>query len=378
MTKLAAHVQESSDAAAEHLRRALYPAIKCMGNTTPAWLREKVLPEYDRCGVPRPFIWRREHVEDAQWRSWVMEGKLGAAKFFGASVRGYDDWRSLTDVVESGNEFIDWSDEDMKRLDECESELVRLYHIHGNRIIVGNFAVGWAKMEHWKYYAATLGHADFLGEHEYGWPEGVAEDGAPFLWHPWRVMRHKKDRQEILAQGLRLPPIIMTEIGWDRAVWQTGHPVHGFRGAPDPNAYYAWLTGYDARVSPDVDVQYAAIFQTGAAADWRAKGFDIVGHYVGNTLADYTRADALQMPPETPPEPPTAGKLTDVERARLREFFGREVPATLKDAIARVRVFVGQVPGAENLYVSWDPAYGRYEINKLHPQTWEHLDDEPL
>lgn len=377
MTKLAAHVQESSDAVAEHLRRALYPAIKCMGNTTPAWLREKVLPEYDRCGVARPFIWRREHVEDGQWREWVMEGKLGAAKFFGATVRGYDDWRSVTDVVESGNEFIDWSDDDMKRLDECESELVRLYHIHGNRIIVGNFAVGWAKLGHWKLYGATLAHADFLGEHIYGWPEGFApDDGAPFLWHPWRVLRFKKARECILAAGHRLPPVILTELGWDKALWQGGNS--GFRNAPDPNAYYPWLTGFDARISADADVRYAAIFQTGAAADWRQKGFCIVGHYVGNTIADYTRADALQIPPETPPEPPSAGTLTDVERARLREFFDREVPATLKDAIGRSRLWVGQVPGAEHLYVSWDPAYGRYEINKLAMGTWEHLDDEPM
>lgn len=374
MTKVAAHVQESSDACAEHLRRALYPAIKCMGNTTPAWLREKVLPEYDRCEVPRPFIWRREHVEDAQWRSWVMEGKAGAAKFFGATVRGYDDWRSLTDVVESGNEFIDWSDDDMKRLDECESEVVRLYHIHGNRIIVGNFAVGWAKMEHWKFYGSTLAHADFLGLHEYAWPEGRdANDDVAFLWHPWRVMRFKKARESILAAGHRLPPIILTEIGWDRAIWQGGHA--GFRKAPDPNAYYAWLTGYDARVTADPDLCYTAIFQTGAKADWRAMGFCIVGHYVGNVLADYTREAALHRPK---PPPPAPGPLTDAEKARLREFFATAVPATLKDAIARSRLFVGQVPGSENLYVSWDPAYGRYEINKLHPQTWEHLDDELL
>jgi len=375
MTKLAAHVQESSDAAAEHLRMALYPALKCMGNTTAAWLREKVLPEYDRCGVPRPFIWRREHVTIEQQYEWVRQGTTGAARFFESTVQAYDTWRELTDVIESVNEVIG-SDEDMRWLAEFESEVLRLYHVHGNRVIAGNFNVGWPKLEQWPLYSAVLAHADFLGLHEYAWPEGVAEDGVPFLWHPWWVMRYKKAREVILSHRLRLPPIVFTEIGWDKAIWQGGHV--GFRGAPDPNAYYSWLTGYDYRVTPDTDVRYCSIFQTGAAADWREKGFDIVGHYVGNVLADYTRVDALQMPPETPPEPPTTGKLSEVEKARLREFFATAVPATLKDAIARRRLWVGQVPGTENLYVSWDPAYGRYEINKVHPQTWEHLDDESL
>lgn len=312
MTKLAAHIQESSDACAEHLRRALYPAIKCMGNTSPGWLREKVLPEYDRCGVPRPFIWRREHVTIEQQYEWVREGIAGAAKFFESTVREYDAWRNLTDVIESVNEVIG-SDDDMRRLDEFDSEVVRLYHMHGNRVIVGNFNVGWPKLEQWPFYSATMIHADFLGLHEYAWPEGVAEDGQPFLWHPWRVMRYKKARQVILSHGMRLPPIIFTEIGWDKAIWQGGHV--GFRGAPDPNAYYAWLTGYDARITADTDVLYAPIFQTGAAADWQQKGFDIVGHYVGNVLADYTRVDALQLPPEPPPYPP--GPVSDDEIRNL-------------------------------------------------------------
>ncbi|HUW09328.1 MAG TPA: hypothetical protein VM537_06325 [Anaerolineae bacterium] len=380
MTKLAAHIQESSDAAAEHLRMALYPAIKCMGNVTPAWLREKVLPEYDQCGVPRPFIWRRKWVDVDEQKGWVLEGIAGAHKFFERTAPEYDAWRGLTDVVESVNEFIPWREDDMRRLCEFESELVRLFHLHGNRIIVGNFSVGWPQLEHWPFYSATLAHADFLGLHEYAWPEGVAgDDGVAFLWHPWRVMRYKKARQVMLSHGMRLPPIILTEIGWDRAVWQTGHTVHGFRGAPDPNAYYAWLTGYDARVIPDSDVLYTSVFQTGATADWRAKGFDIVGHYVGNCLADYTRVAALQHPqPPQSPIVPSTGKLTDAERARVREFFATAVPATLKDAIARGREFVGEVPGSPNLYVSWDPAMARYEINKVHPELWTHLDDEPL
>lgn len=379
MTKLAAHVQQSSDAVAEHLRRALYPAIKCMGNTTASWLRDEVLWEYDNCGVPRPFIWRREWTDDKR-DEWVRRGEAGARAFFEHTAPAYDTWADLTDVVEGINEFTAWTVEDMRWLNEFDAEAALLWHTHGKRYIGGDWSVGHPDLSLWPEYKDALRHMDFLGLHMYGWPEGLNEVGTPFIWDPYRVMRWQKVREEIISHGMRLPPIILTEIGWARAVWNGDQGDVGFKVAPDPNAYYAWLTGFDALIIPDGDVQAAAIFQTGAKSGWQS--FDIVNHYVGNCLADYTRVAALQHQPAPAPVPdplpPTTGKLTDAEKARVREFFATAVPATLKDSIARGRLWVGQVPGSENLYVSWDRAYGRFEMNKLHPQTWEHLDDEPM
>jgi len=303
MTKLAAHVQETSDTAAEHLRRALYPAIKCMGNTTPAWLREKVLPEYDRCGVPRPFIWRRQWTDDKR-DEWVRAGKMGARAFFDHAASAYDAWADLTLVVEGINEFVAWSVEDMRWLNEFDAEAAMIWQAHGRQYIGGNWSVGHPDLALWPEYRDALGRMDFLGLHMYGWPEGVAEDGVPFLWHPWRVFRYQKVRQTILENNMRLPPILLTEVGWARGVWNGDLGDVGFKRSPDPNAYFAWLTGFDSRITSDADVLYASIFQTGAKADWRERGFDIVGHYVGNVLADYTRVDALTLPPEPPPYAP--------------------------------------------------------------------------
>jgi len=90
MTNLAAHVQRESDAAAHHLRLALYPAIKCMTDVSPDWLEREVLPEYDARGVQRPFVWPRQWVDDNQQREWVLQGTAGAHKFFNHTVEAYD------------------------------------------------------------------------------------------------------------------------------------------------------------------------------------------------------------------------------------------------------------------------------------------------
>jgi len=376
MTKLAGHVQRLNGNTIDHLKRALYPAIKCLTGVDLWQLRDKILPSYDEEDVGRPFLWVRKWIDANEQKQWVDEGIDGAHKFFERTVRGYDEWRDLTNVIESVNEFIPWTDDDMRRLCGFECELTRLYHEHGNRVIVGNFSNGWPKIEHWPLYSAMMAHADFLGLHGYAWPEGIdANDGVAFLWHPWRIMRFEKARQTILSHKMRLPPIILTEIGWDRAVWQGDHA--GFRKAPSPNAYYDWLVGYDERIASDDDVRYAAIFQTGAAEDWSQMGFDIAGHYVGNCLADYTRVDALR---QHAPEPPTGLGLTDYELARGKKELAI-LPATMKWCNERGYAWYGEWSDDSAGFVyclAWDPKTRGYRQMKGDTEEWKVLDDKPL
>jgi len=371
VSRLAGHVQNLNDATVDHLRRALYPGLKCMTGVSPQRLRDKVLSAYDEVGVPRPFIWVRDWTDDKR-DEWIRAGKAGARAFFERTAPRYNVWRDLTRVVEGVNEFIAWTPDDMRWANEFTTEAAILYQQHGNQFVGGDWSVGHPDLALWQYYGDALRHMDFLGLHEYDWPEGKTSDGTPFLWDPWRVFRYKKVRQTILSQNMRLPPILITEVGWARGVWSTSQGDVGFKTAPDPNALYPWFISYDAKVTADTDVRFAAIFQTGANSDWQT--FDIVGSYTGNVIADYTRVNALH-PVVSEPETINA-ELTDAEKAKLRELYAKAVPATLKNAIARNRLFVGEVP--PNLYLSWDPAYGRYEMNKLDPSTWELLDSQPL
>jgi len=303
-TKLAAHVQNPTNECADHLRRAIYPAIKCMGKTTPQWLSDNVLRAYGQANQPQPFIWRREHTDGIRDEC-VRAGVAGARRLFEATIRNVTPWREITDTIEIINEFIPHTDDDMKRLDECEAELCRLFYGEGFRLMVGNFAVGWPQLRHWLLYTATLTAVrqtgGFLGLHEYGWPQKNAA-GQDLRWFEWHVLRYRKALDIIRGYGFGDIRIILSEIGWDGAL--VGGDNRGFRTLDwqDQQDYFQWLARYDAEIETDSKVQFASIFQTGANPDWQS--FDIVGKYVGNSIADYTRVAALNSPPPPEPWPP--------------------------------------------------------------------------
>ena len=370
MSKLSAHVQNLNDATVDHLRRAVYPAIKCMTNVSPQALRDRVLPAYDEAEVPRPFIWVRDWTDDKR-DEWIRMGKAGARAFFDRTAPKYDVWSELTDVVEGQNEAIVWTVDEMRRVDEFEAELVLLWHTHGKRYVGGNWSVGHPDLALWPEYRDALQHMDFLGLHMYGWPEGVAGDGVPFLWHPWRVFRYQMVRQTILSNNVRLPPILLTEIGWARAVWNRDLGDVGFKTAPAPNAYHGWLVSLDAKMCADSDVRYGAIFQTGANRDWQT--FDIVGHFVGNCIADYTRVNALH--PVVPEPEPTDPSIADVNWAK--RALG-PWPATMKDARIYHEEWIMQDPNREDRYISRISTTDTYYVVVLDPQTWQRIRATPI
>ncbi|RLG78445.1 MAG: hypothetical protein DRO14_00480 [Thermoprotei archaeon] len=282
-TKLGAHVQEAYPQATAHLQQALYPAMKVMGNVSPGAV-QALLAHYDAAGRPRPLVWRREWTDDSR-DDWVRQGEAGAVHFFEHTIRAYERWRHITNIVESVNEFIPWTESDMRSLNDFEARLCELFHAAGFKVVVGNFSVGWPRLEHWDYYKDALIQGDYLGLHEYWWPS-LPDDG-------WRTLRYRR-ALETLKGFPRVPPILITEVGWDRAA-ADGGPHAGFRKFGDERRYLEWLKWYDSQLQQDPQVLCAAIFETGAAHDWRQRGFDVVGSGIERELAMYVRGADLPI-----------------------------------------------------------------------------------
>jgi hypothetical protein len=315
MTKLAAHVQVLDDAAIDHLKRALYPAIKCLTEVDPAVIRDRVLPAYEAAGRARPFVWPRKWTDDIA-SDCVAQGAAGAKRWRDAVIGDYSHWRDVLgcDTVELDNEIICHTDDDAQRHNDFEAEVIRLLAADGFSSIALNASVGWPNLDLLWHYEETLDRAQYLGLHEYGWPANNAE-GENLLYFDWHVLRYRRTAEAIRNMGYRLPRIILTEIGWEGALVGIGH--RGFRMWADQGPYLDWLKWYDGQIEASAGIEYASIFETGAQQDWRE--MDAVGSQIDGGLADYARASYTPTQPSAPPP----------EEPYLPEYVERDVWDTL-------------------------------------------------
>lgn len=366
-TKLAGHVQIWSAATEDHLKRALYPALKLLTGVDPVEVRDKVLPAYDRAGRPRPLIWPRKWTDDIT-PGLVAQGAAGARAWRDAVIGDYAHWRTVLgcDTVELDNEIICWSDDDAKRHNEFEAEVIRLLAQDGFSSIALNASVGWPKLEHWRHYQETLATAQYIGLHEYGWPEVNAE-GHDLRYFDWHVLRYRRACETIRDLGYRLPRIILTEIGWEGALVGLGH--RGFRMLPDQGQYLDWLKWYDGEIKGDPRVAYANIFQTGAKDDWRE--MDAVGSEIDGALADYVRNSYAPAQPSAP---------ADAEATQLKALLNIQ-PATQKACIERGYTFLREVYAVGDAHaraLAYDAARGKYVGLWLDAKTWRVVREEEL
>lgn len=281
MTKLAGHIQLPSDECKNHLRHALYPALKCMGTTSPEFIRDDIYSAYDDVGFNRPFVWHRTWTDNIASEC-IRNGTSGARRLFDALIGDANHWRNVLGVntLESVNERIIHDADEMKGLAACEAELCRLMAREEFDVIIGNFAPTRPLPELWRFYEEPLAQPNaILGKHEYAKP-GLE-------WSPWCVFVYRRDIEILKDLGYRIPTIFLTEIGWDVALAEKNASNAGFWSVEDQGAYFHWLVEYDGQLELDSKIEWAAIFQTGAKRDWQT--FDIVGSRIENQLAEYVR-----------------------------------------------------------------------------------------
>ena len=358
MTKLAGHVQVWSDETCEHLKRALYPALKVLVGVDPVVIRDEVLPYYQT----KPFIWPRKWTDDIA-ANCVARGAAGAQQFRDAVIGDYSLWRDVLgcQVVELDNEIICQTDDEAKRHNAFEAEVIRLLAQDGFGSIALNASVGWPKIEHLQWYKETLQGAQYLGLHEYGWPANN-KDGQDLRYFPWHVLRYRKSCEEIRRLGYRLPRILITELGWEGALVNIGH--RGFRMWADQTPYLEWLKWYDEQITGDPRVEYASIFETGAKSDWRE--MDAVGSRIEAELENYVRSGAASTP--------------DVEVTQLMAMLAVQ-PASQKACIERGYTFLREAYNVGDTHartLAYDPSRRQYLGVWLDSKTWKVTREEVL
>lgn len=279
MAQLMAHLQREGDDVLAWLARATPAGVKCMGSVNPGWVRDRVLPLYASVGLERPLVWWRPWWDDTR-DEWIGRGSAGVRPFVERFAGDFARWRDVAgvDLFELENEYVDWGPAQARAENVWLVEAVRQMANRGYRCVGGNHPTGWPQQAHLPLYREALRvlgeHGGYWGLHEYGWP-GRTADGEDGLRDRTYVMRHHDLMTWAVAHDLTVPPVLITEFGWDEHLL-TGGEHRGFRAAPNPAAVLGWMAWYLTYAHPRV--QGCAWFQTGAQGDWRE--FDLVGSYV--------------------------------------------------------------------------------------------------
>lgn len=291
----AMHVQRAGDDVLRFVERGLPRAIKVLTDVGPGFV-QKCLDKYNAAAREIPWIWVRAWADDIR-DACVNRGSSGARTYFERVMPMIVPFLPFTHVTETVNEYIPDVPERMLLLNEFEVELCRLLRAEGLETIIGNFAPGWPDFPMWQYYKDALTVGTYLGKHDYGWPTNGAQ-GENLLYDPYRILRHRKDREWLNKLNYPCPPLVITEFGWDKHM--AGDRHLGFQGAgAQRNQFVPWVQWYCQGCAQD-GIRAASYFETGANPDWGT--FDMVGTSEGGEIADWTRTSFQGIVAPQPPE----------------------------------------------------------------------------
>jgi len=155
----------------------------------------------------------------------------------------------------SHNEEPVFNAEDARLQNAFVSRLADLYHHHGLQIVAFRVSThGW-DFGLWQYFGESLGKVDYLARNSY-------EYGTRFDLHDTNgLMRLVTDVEAIRSFGLRVPPCMLTELGYDTdPSLQIGHQGWRTRGI-DAEAYTTELIQCMLRLGSQVpELAYVSPF----------------------------------------------------------------------------------------------------------------------
>jgi len=196
--------------------------------------------------------------------------------------------RSWAHAIEIGNE-PDTSESALPAWVAFTRRAVQLVHEAGLRAVVGNFARGTpqlraadANSRAWWIIAPALDGADYLGLHEYGFPDMMRD-------HAWHTLRHRFVAQELAGIGVAMPPTLITECGID------GGDRQGWKAFTDGTEHYLdQLAWYDAQLSQDEYIKAAFLYTSGPTWDWES--FDVT-ETIARAVAAWGGVSLVSTPP---------------------------------------------------------------------------------
>lgn len=231
----------------------------------PAWAREVALPWMKMCFPPEHDPWPgsrtigRWPLGDGVEQDYIMRGTEGAREYFWAmqDVYARSPWIW---VWEGPNEPYVKDQEHRVMLSVFSYQWARLMRDSGLRTAVYSLAEGnpevldeAAVME----LALGLTNADYLALHEYSWPTMQTDAG-------WRCLRYRKTCEIWRRNGVKVPPVIIGEVGIDGSTVGRG----GWQDAGiSEEEYIAQLDWYAAEIAKD-GIECACVFTATPNPRW--------------------------------------------------------------------------------------------------------------
>lgn len=205
----------------------------------------------------------------------IVAHEMAGMKVGGRPV--FDAWMGLNEAVPGPQHFLD--KQEMQRQyaawDKFHQSFVQALRAHDLKAVVGHMGAGnFEDGEVWlEYFPNTLGLAEFIGFHEYGWP---SMDPAENVFTSCTTYRGVMEPiRRAFGDTHRA---IVTECGLARAY---KHPQGGDVGwqypadSIAPVDYAASLRWYNAAICEDRYVLGAAVFQVGCGPGWET--FEMLG-----------------------------------------------------------------------------------------------------
>lgn len=361
----------------------------------PGWAQSVINSEYVKLIDPpndNPFPGRkvigRVYIPDEESNAMVSHGVAGVAAW----------WNRVAPIMTTRKYVWAWclpnEPQPVANWDFCNQladftiEASYVMHSYGLRVIGGELAEGnpggATDLERANLFCAiarSLAGCDYWSQHAYWVPDGYSHPEAGY--NKWHALRYQMNRGYAQARGIKLPPVLLTEAGWDFGI--VGRPREGWHGHASWAAYFDDLKMFDKDIMADPDCLGATLFVSGANQDWLS--FEI-GEQESKSMASY-----IQLPLEFPITPPVVepcpklltigrplvsnvGSVSQVFGANVAKYLplgfaghegldytcpvGSKVLATAPGTVS----FVGTSTGA-------NAAYGRYVvINHGKFESW--------
>jgi hypothetical protein len=267
-------------------------------------------------------------------------------------------WESLNEV------FPEWENPEVQKLyDEYQIAFGEKMLAEGFEPIAFNFGQGNGRGQQWlELYEGTLETYNYLGFHEYDWPEmdrlhnvGLNGPSEPENLVPsagegrgndgmWRALRYRR----VMNEGIRQKygdkhMLVITECGMTQGVWggeDIGPWAHevtvssdipgGVVDSPLPlDDYWNSMLWYSSELMKDDYVMGACLFVTGAAGLQRWETFEHLGPFM-DKLAAFQKEIDLDASPSLPVQPlePERQPATAVTPPSTAGFEKTEIPDT--------------------------------------------------
>ena len=239
--------------------------------TTPTWANQIHTPWHFVMDPGRDNLWPGSQAAGRLWldfdntinSTYVARGAVGAEAYFQRCLPKFRESPWIK-VWQGPNEPQPMSDLNfVKAFAAFDSRMIDLMHGVGLLYCSGTFGVTWPRVEQIMLFRESMLKADYMSMHLYSAPTMQSNNQADFALH------HRPIIAKLRAEGVRVPPILVTEAGLDGGcAGQDGCGWKAITPSVSREQYQAQLAWFDTELCKDPDIIAVCIFTGGPKPDW--------------------------------------------------------------------------------------------------------------